>query len=188
MRGWLLLLGLAACKGPVDADFDGFTAEEDCDDQDPYVYPGAPDSPEDGVDGDCVGGDATLDYPGAWTITDLRASYSGVEIFVPGTATGALELAADRSAAVQFSATLSEVVAGYEIGIELAMAGDWSALADPSDLTLYAEGGIALGDTYSETVHVAWDCTQQGEAMACDGELKAVGGSLDAEVALERAD
>lgn len=187
MRGWLLAIGLVACKGPVDADFDGFSAEEDCDDHDPYVYLGAPDSPEDGVDGDCVGGDATLDYPGTWAITALTASYSGVEIFVPGSATGSLDLAADRSTSVQVMATLSEVVAGYEIGIELEMAGAWSALEGPSDLTLYAEGRIELGEAYSETVHVAWDCTQAGEAMACDGELKAVGGSLDAEVALERA-
>ena len=56
------LAAAAACGGPAapppaDRDGDGFTVDEDCDDADPGVYPGAPDPSYDGVDADCDGGD-----------------------------------------------------------------------------------------------------------------------------------
>jgi len=43
-------------EAPVDADGDGWTTGAgDCDDADPAVYPGAPDTWYDGVDSDCAG-------------------------------------------------------------------------------------------------------------------------------------
>ncbi len=42
---------------PPDADGDGFVDDEDCDPDDPAIYPGAPDTPGDGVDSDCNGVD-----------------------------------------------------------------------------------------------------------------------------------
>lgn len=39
--------------GPVDADGDGYTTEEDCDDTDAAVHPGATEVPGDGIDNDC---------------------------------------------------------------------------------------------------------------------------------------
>ncbi|MCD4694140.1 putative metal-binding motif-containing protein [bacterium] len=44
----------------VDADGDGYTAEDgDCNDGDANIYPGAYDVPDDGIDQDCSGFDAT---------------------------------------------------------------------------------------------------------------------------------
>ena len=68
----VLALG-SACTGtlpdddtntPVrDVDVDGYPADEDCDDSDPSVYPGAQDIPYDGVDSDC-GGEDDFDVDG----------------------------------------------------------------------------------------------------------------------------
>jgi hypothetical protein len=45
--------------GEVDADNDSvMVCEGDCDDDDPDTFPGATDIPDDGIDQDCVGGDA----------------------------------------------------------------------------------------------------------------------------------
>lgn len=78
---WVVLAGLIACSGDtsptdtttstgdtgtktppdqntydmVDTDRDGFMAGEDCNDLDPFTYPGAPELCGDGVDQDCDG-------------------------------------------------------------------------------------------------------------------------------------
>ncbi len=62
-----LSLALIACgdkgeddtgdAGPADVDGDGFTVEDDCDDNDGSVYPGAEDAWYDGVDSDCAADD-----------------------------------------------------------------------------------------------------------------------------------
>ncbi len=65
-----LLLSLVACHAggkdsgptePVDADGDGYSAEDDCDDSDPDVNPGASEVQGDGLDNDCD--PATEDEP-----------------------------------------------------------------------------------------------------------------------------
>ncbi len=50
--------------GPVDADGDGITEAEDCDDQDAAVYPGAVESCDDAVDLNCDGLPGNLDADG----------------------------------------------------------------------------------------------------------------------------
>jgi hypothetical protein len=53
MRAWLWVLVVAGCAETVDEDADGFPVEEDCDDTDAAVFPGAAETPADGVDQDC---------------------------------------------------------------------------------------------------------------------------------------
>lgn len=43
----------------VDEDGDGITSTDDCDDTDASIYPGAPETPGDGVDSNCDGNDDT---------------------------------------------------------------------------------------------------------------------------------
>ena len=47
---------------PVDADSDGFHADDDCDDNDDSVYPGADEVADDGIDQDCDGVDSLTVY------------------------------------------------------------------------------------------------------------------------------
>lgn len=56
---------------PVDADGDGVAADQDCDDADDTVFPGAPEVSQDGVDQDCDGVDACSD-PRTWWSGDVE--------------------------------------------------------------------------------------------------------------------
>lgn len=49
-----VLLGISACESNIDEDGDGYTSEEDCNDADPQVYPGAAERC-DGLDNNCNG-------------------------------------------------------------------------------------------------------------------------------------
>ncbi len=62
MFRWVMLLWLAGCTYISqsefdelywDADGDSWSFEEDCDDNNPNIYPGAPDMRGDGCDADC---------------------------------------------------------------------------------------------------------------------------------------
>jgi len=65
----------------VDADQDGYAVDSDCNDNDPTVYPGAPEIKHDGVDQDCNGYDLTID------VTALRYNAKKGKLTVEATST-----------------------------------------------------------------------------------------------------
>jgi hypothetical protein len=56
--------GSGVCDPATDADCDGSLDADDCDPNDPYVYPGATDIPYDGKDNDCAGDGDNVDVDG----------------------------------------------------------------------------------------------------------------------------
>ncbi len=59
----------AGCYPVQDYDGDGVLCDEDCDDHDPAVLPGAEDICDDGVDQDCSGSDRSCDTGGGTKVT-----------------------------------------------------------------------------------------------------------------------
>lgn len=170
---WMVMALLVGCAN--DEDLDGFNRKDDCDDADPFVYPGAPDAAGDGVDGDCDGTDPAYAWLGDWTITDLDASYSGLQLYQDGTGAGTLSLYEDMTVLATVSGALNPDVVGTDIVITAELAGAASPIEGPDLLTLYAEG-----EAYGELVHISWDCGVEAEELLCVGELKALEISLEA--------
>lgn len=172
---------LAACRAD-DADLDGFSEQDDCDDADPFVYPGAPDTAGDGLDADCDGSDPVPAYVGGWELTDLTASYSGIQFLLPDRSSGVLTVTEAEEVTLDVDTTLDPVIIGAELDVALGMLGDASAIPGTDGVAVYAEG-----EAFGELMHVAWDCAlDDADALACAGELKALELSLDAAATFTR--
>lgn len=174
MRWLAPVLALSACGGS-DADYDGFASGDDCNDDDEFVYPGAPEIAGNGIDEDCDGADPAYSIIGDWNITGFEADYSGFLLFIPGTGRGRLTVADDLAMTLDVTATLDPQVAGVPFDLSLILEGTTSPIPGPERFVLYGET-----DLYGEVVHVHTDCeiTNTSTDMTCIGEIKALGGGF----------
>jgi hypothetical protein len=92
----------------VDADKDGFSEDEDCDDTDASINPDAEDIPMDGIDQDCDDEDATyVTVDGVWNTMNgvLTSDECGVSSLGDATDLLPTELTIDNSNAAGFDVT-----------------------------------------------------------------------------------
>ena len=164
----------------ADWDYDGFPLSEDCDDGDPYVHPGAHETPGDGVDSDCDGADGDLPYVGAYDLAYFMAGFSGFPILVEGSESGAMEVAADLSVELWVASTISEDAVGFELPIEVALTGQTVPLEDPRAFVMEA-----TGEWREEEVFVSWECMPDEDSLDCFGALKLLGYGFENEARFE---
>jgi hypothetical protein len=131
----------------VDADGDGFSAEDDCDDNDPSTYPGAAEIC-DGQDNDCDGSPEAISVPSTHASLEeaLSASVEGELICLEAGTYTLAPLTLDK--AVSISGTSSD-----EVTLEASAAG---ALITISEVSGFQLSGLTLEGTHGEggAIHV----------------------------------
>lgn len=180
----LLLTGLLACGAgsPVDADHDGFTAGEDCDDADPFVHPGAPDAPGDGLDADCDGSDPVHGFVGTWDLVWISAMFSSFQLVDEGSETGGMTLGEDLEVDMQAGIGIDPDLVGYELDVPLEMQGWVSPLPGESLSVVRVEGTVLAESSYVEL-----ECHADADTLDCAGVLKALDINLLTEASFVRA-
>jgi len=174
-----------------DADFDGVADADDCAPDDPEVYPGAYDAPGDGVDADCDGDDPAHGWVGEWEVVNVQALYSTYPILVPDTAEGTLVIDDDGDTELEATSQLDPDLVGssvpFDVFADLEHEGHAAPMARSDEVMLYLEGEVSAPGL-EEVSYADILCVLVDDEMWCEGTLKALGGTLDTEVTLRRAD
>jgi hypothetical protein len=157
---------------PIDADEDGFSAEEDCDDEDATVYPGAPELCGDGRRTDCerISEDGLVTLDGTQGFDDLQAALDaaseGSELLLcAGVHAGPFV----ASQPVTLRASGEVVLSGANAGSTLTVPGG-SALYGLSLRDGDGDMGGALRVTSAGTLHLE-DCRLSGSRARLGGGL-----------------
>lgn len=177
----VVALALGAACAPVsgedaleDNDYDGFTADEDCNDEDPFIHPGAPETPDDGIDSDCDEDDGQHDFVGTWAVDELQAGFSGYTLLVEGTTSGDLTIAADLSTEALISGTLDPDLVGAAIELNLELVGTAAPTSDPRVFDVVLDGEYA-----GEPLRLQWTCENHSGAADCAGTLQVFGNGFE---------
>jgi hypothetical protein len=176
---------------PVDADGDGFALDEDCDDVDPTVHPGAEERC-DGVDQDCDGTEAGAVDAAAWYVDVDGDGFGATEVracAAPPGATGAPGDCDDADAtafpgAVEVCDGADDDCDGEVDEVDAVHAADWYADADGDG---FGDAGVAATGCAAPAGFVAdaTDCEDAapsvfpGAPEHCDGADEDCDGAVD---------
>ncbi|MCB9742284.1 MAG: putative metal-binding motif-containing protein [Alphaproteobacteria bacterium] len=155
--------------GPADVDGDGFTTEDDCDDDDPTIHPGA-EEVCDGVDNDCDG-----DIDGG--ATDIETWYSDDDGDGYGDDATAVEACETPDGAVGRGGDCDDTDAAYNPG---ATEDDCT---DPNDYN--CDGSVGYADADGDGFPACEDCDDSEAAVnpdateVCDGVDNDCDGLID---------
>lgn len=165
------LVALASCAG--DPDRDGFRGD-DCDSDDPLVYPGAPDDPGDGIDADCDGVDPGYRFVGTWVLSEIDASYFSLEALEPDGSSGLLVVGEDLSTELDLTVALAEDLLGFALVAPFELVGAASQIPGPDQFDLVLDGELL-----EEHVTADLGCGVVEEVVSCRGGLKALDINFD---------